>query len=106
MTPYRFIGDKDTALGFRFAGVPGDVVDTPEEALNAFQAALKEQGLVILVMTEQVAQWLNPQVVAHKLTAAQPYIATVEDVWGKRGKTQSLEQLIFEAVGVKILEQK
>lgn len=106
MTPYRFIGDKDTALGFRFAGIPGDEVNTPEEALTAFQAAIKEQGLVILVLTEQVAQWLNPQVIAHKLTASQPYIATIEDVWGKRGKTQSLEQLIYEAVGVKILEQK
>lgn len=106
MTPYRFIGDADTALGFRFAGVPGDVVATPQEAKEAFEAALAERELVILVLTEQVAQWLSEEVTAHKLTSSQPYIATVEDVWGKRGKTQTLEQLIYEAVGVKILEQK
>lgn len=106
MTPYRFIGDQDTALGFRFAGVPGDVVTGREDALRAFQAALADSGLVILVLTEQVAEWLDAEVTAHKLTAAKPYIATVEDVWGNRAKTRSMEQLIYEAVGVKILEQK
>ncbi len=106
MTPFRFIGDADTALGFRFGGVPGDVVATPQEALEAFQAALSDKALVVLVLTGPVAQWLAPQVTAHKLTASKPYIATVEDVWGRRGKTQTLEQLIYEAVGVKIIETK
>ncbi|MCQ2396730.1 MAG: V-type ATP synthase subunit F [Lentisphaeria bacterium] len=106
MTPYRFIGDQDTALGFRFAGVPGDIVANREDALRAFQVALSERGLIILVLTEQVAAWLEPEVTAHKLKAGQPYIATVEDVWGNRAKTRSMEQLIYEAVGVKILEQK
>ena len=106
MTPFRFIGDQDTALGFRFARVPGDVVANAEEASRAFQAALADRELVILVLTEQVAQWIDPEVTAHKLTASRPYIATVEDIWGKRSKARSLEQLIYEAVGVKILEQK
>ncbi|MGN0893187.1 MAG: V-type ATP synthase subunit F [Oligosphaeraceae bacterium] len=106
MTPYRFIGDADTALGFRFGGVPGDVASNPQEALEVFQAALADKSLVVLVLTEQVAQWLAPQVTAHKLNASQPYIATVEDVWGHKGKAQTLEQLIFEAVGVKIIETK
>ena len=106
MTPFRFIGDADTALGFRLAGVPGDIVTTREDALEAFSQALSDRNLVVLVMTEQVAQLISEQVTAHKLTASKPYVATVEDVWGYRGKTQSLEQLIYEAVGVRVVEQK
>ncbi len=104
-TPYRIIADKDTCLGFRFAGVSTSVVTAREDALAAFNSALQEKGLVILILTEQVAELLNDEVTAHKLKAAAPYIATIEDIWGKRGKSRSLEQLIFEAVGVKILEQ-
>lgn len=106
MVPYHIIADKDTELGFRFAGVPGAVVTNRDEALAAFDAALKERGLVILILTEQVAEMLDAEVTAHKLTATPPYIATIEDIWGKRGKRRTLEQLIFDAVGVKILEQK
>ncbi|MBP5300625.1 MAG: V-type ATP synthase subunit F [Victivallales bacterium] len=106
MNPYRIIGDQDTCLGFRFAGVPGDTVASREEALPAFQAALKDQALQILILTEQVADWLAPEVTSHKLSVSRPYIATIQDIWGKVGKQRSLEQLIFEAVGVKILEQK
>lgn len=106
MVPYRIIADKDTALGFRFAGVPGDVVTTRDEALAAFEAAMRQQGLVILILTEQVVELLDNEVTAHKLKATQPYIATIEDIWGKRGRKRSLEQLIFDAVGVKIMEQK
>lgn len=106
MNPYRIIGDQDTCLGFRFAGVPGDTVTSREEALPAFQEALKDKSLQILILTEQVADWLDAEVTAHKLAVSRPYIATIQDIWGKVGRQRSLEQLIYEAVGVKILEQK
>ncbi|MBO7740919.1 MAG: V-type ATP synthase subunit F [Victivallales bacterium] len=106
MVPFRIISDKDTALGFRFAGVPGEAVTSREEALEAFQRARQDSGLVVLILTEQVADLLEEEVTAHKLKAEKPYIATIEDIWGKHGRRRTLEQLIFEAVGVKILEQK
>ena len=105
MVPFRIIADKDTALGFKFAGVPGEAVTGREEALEAFERALAQPGLVILLLTEQVVDMLDAEVTAHKLKAAKPYIATIEDIWGKHGRRRSLEQLIYEAVGVKILEQ-
>lgn len=106
MGAYQVIADKDTALGFRFAGVPGAEVSTREEALAAFKSALADKELVVLIITEQVAELLDAEITAHKLKAAKPFIATVEDIWGKRGKRRTLEQLIYEAVGVKIVEQK
>lgn len=106
MTPFRFIGDADTALGFRFAGVPGDAVSDPQAALEAFQTALADRNLVVLVITEKVSEWLTDQVAAHKLSAQKPFIATVGDVWGTPGKSKTLDQLIFEAVGVKLVDTR
>ena len=106
MTPFRFIGDADTALGFRLAGVPGDIVTTREDALEAFSQALSDRNLVVLVMTEQVAQLISEQVTAHKLTASKPYVATVEDVWGHRGKTPCMDCCAIAARTVRVVEQK
>ena len=105
-SPYRIIADKDTALGFRFAGVPGDVAENHDEALAAFEAALKERDLVVLLLTGPVAEMLDAEVTAHKLKATRPFIATIEDIWGRRGRTRTLEQLIFDAVGIKIVESE
>lgn len=100
--PYRIIGDKDTVLGFSCAGVEGDVVTSRESALPAFERALKMPDLVVLILTEPVAAWLDAEVTAHKLSVKRPYIATIADIWGTRQSGRSLEQLICEAVGVKL----
>ena len=73
MTPFRFIGDADTALGFRLAGVPGDIVTTREDALEAFSQALSDRNLVVLVMTEQVAE--SPWAFCSSNTTASPSLA-------------------------------
>mgnify|MGYP004582677567 FL=1 len=100
--PYRIIGDKDTVLGFSFAGVDGDAVTSRENALPAFENALAMPDLVVLILTEPVAGWLDAEVTAHKLSVKRPYIATIADIWGSGKPARPLEQLICEAVGVKL----
>ena len=101
-SPYRIIGDGDTVLGFSFAGVDGVVATDRETALPAFREALQAPGLVVLILTEAVAALLETEVAAHKFSGEKPYVATIEDIWGSRPGSKSLEQLIFEAVGVKL----
>lgn len=101
-SPYRIIGDKDTVLGFSFAGVEGDVASSRESALAAFENALKMPGLVVLILTGQVASWLDKEVSAHRFSVKRPYIATIADVWDTPVRGRSLEQLICEAVGVRL----
>ena len=83
MSAYHIIGDQDTVLGYRFAGVSGTVANTPEQAREAFAEATRETKDGVLLITE-----------------------AVEDIWGKRGKRRSLQDLIFEAVGIRIVEEK
>ena len=89
-------------LGCRVAGVTGDVVETEEEARAAFRAALADRSLMILLLTEAVEDMLGAEVTAHRMAAIPPYVTIVQDIWAPRGNRRSLQELIGEAVGVKI----
>ena len=44
---YHIIGDQDTVLGYRFAGVTGDVVETEAEARAAALELLRRGAIVL-----------------------------------------------------------
>jgi len=99
----HIIGDQDTVLGYRFAGVTGAPVATAEEAQAAFRAAIGDPAHRILLLTERVERMVEAEVTAHRLAAAPPYIVVIEDIWGADGQRRSLQELIFEAVGIRIV---
>ncbi|NMA20901.1 MAG: hypothetical protein GX927_10025 [Lentisphaerae bacterium] len=103
---YHIIGDKDTVLGYRFAGVTGDVVENEEQARKAFQQATAKSRNGILMITEAVEDMLQEEVMAYRLKATPPFLTVVEDIWGKRGKRRTLQDLIFAAVGIRIVDEK
>lgn len=103
---YHIIGDKDTVLGYRFAGVTGETVENEEQARAAFRLATAKPHNGILLITEEVEDMLKDEVMAYRLKATPPFLTVVEDVWGKRGKRRSLQELIFAAVGIRIVEEK
>ena len=104
MSSYHIIGDQDTVLGYRFAGVTGDAVSTPEEAREAFTRAIRDHQPGILLLTEAVEEMLQDEVKAHRLAVVPPFLAIVPDIWGARPNRKSLTSLIGEAVGVKIVD--
>jgi vacuolar-type H+-ATPase subunit F/Vma7 len=100
---FHVIADQDTVLGFRFAGVVGRSVDTAEAAREAFAEVGKDSSCQILLLSEQVEEWLEREVIAHRLAAAPPYIVMIESVWGPHGHRKTLEEMIYEAVGIRIV---
>ena len=102
MSAYHIIGDKDTVLGYRFAGVSGDVVEDAEQAKTAFENALNDSGITVLLVTEAVEDMIPDMVIKHRMAAIPPYLAVVQDIWGPRGGRKSLQELINEAVGIRI----
>jgi len=101
---FHIIGDADTVLGYRFAGLSGDVVETVEEARVAFKAAIANNRKGVLLITEAVEDMLADDVTAHRLSSKPPYLAVMQDIWGPRGKRRSLQELIYEAVGIRIVQ--
>lgn len=103
MSVYHIIGDADTVLGYRFAGVSGTVVENAEQARAALKRALAEHRGILLI-TEAIEEALSEEVTAHRLRAAAPFLTVVEDIWGKRGKRRSLQDVIYEAIGIRLVD--
>ena len=101
---YHIIGDPDTVLGYRFAGVTGDAVENAEQAREAFNKALSSEEPGILLLTQPIEDMIEEEVTAHRLTSKPPYVAVVPDIWGGGRKRKALQETISEAVGIKIVE--
>lgn len=101
---YHIIGDADTVLGYRFAGVTGDAVENAEQAREAFARAISSDEPGILLLTQPVEDMLEAELTAHRLAAKPPYVAVVPDIWGGGRKRKSLQETISEAVGIKIVD--
>lgn len=103
---FHIIADSDTVLGYQFAGVSGTVVATEEEAARAFREILQSDACQILLLTENVEALLGEAVSRHRLQAVPPYVVVIEDIWGSRGDRKSLQDLIYEAVGIRIVQDE
>ena len=101
---YHIIGDVDTVLGYRFAGVEGNAVSTPDEARQAFLKAIAPGTSGILLVTEDVEGMIEELVTAHRASAKEPFLAVVPSIWGAKKGRKSLQQLINDAVGIKIVD--
>ncbi len=104
--PFHIIGDQDTILGYRLAGVTGAPVQSVDEALAAFEQAIKNGNHDILLLTEPVEQMIADTVTEHRLRCVPPYIVVVRDVQETPVRRKSLEQLVREAAGIRIAQDE
>ena len=74
---YYVIGDEDAVLGFRLVGVSGEAVSTQSEAQRAFDSAIKEKGIGIVIITEPVAELIRATVDRYTFTEDFPLIVEV-----------------------------
>lgn len=103
MASFSIIGDEDTIVGYRFAGVPGIAVDAPEKALEAFRTAVGERSCDILLLTAPVAAMIRDEVLKHRVDAQPPYVVVVGDIWETPAERPSLVDMINEAVGIRLI---
>jgi len=99
---YYVIGDEDTVLGFRFAGVPGEVVQTPDQARAALERFKRPGDVVILIVTETVADMAREEVNALRFDFELPLLVEVPGPGGPSPQRKDLLALIREAVGIKV----
>lgn len=97
------IGDVDTVVGFRLAGIPKAV--TPKDDVMARKALLdftSDTEVSLIVITEQVAERIRETI---EELAERPYPVIVE-IPDKRGqleeKTSPLQRLVRRAIGVEL----
>lgn len=97
------IGDMDTVVGFRLAGIPKAV--SPPDQITARKALLdftSDTEVSLIVITEQIAEQLRETI---EEISERPYPVIVE-IPDKRGqleeKTSPLQRLVKRAIGVEL----
>lgn len=99
---YYVIGDEDTVLGFRFAGVPGEIVRTADEARAALEKFKRPGDVVVLIIADAVADLVRDEVNALRFDFELPLVVEVPGHGGPSSERKDLLALIREAVGIKV----
>ena len=101
-TKIMSIGDVETSLGFKLAGISQVYTEEPEKAAPILRKLAEDPELAILIITEEVAK-ANVDLI--KRIQVNPYPVIVE-VPGKKAKFDSAEDkvraLIKMALGIDI----
>ena len=111
---YLFMGDPELVTAFRFVGIDGVSIRGAEDAQEAFRRVTesydKTSGMVIpgtepckvLILTEEVADWLGDTLIQWQLSDHYPLIVEVPGLMGRLPGRKTLVDSIREAIGVHI----
>jgi V/A-type H+-transporting ATPase subunit F len=115
---YFFIGEGELVTAFRFVGINGIAVYNAEDALAAFKRITvgwhETAGTVlpqdtygtgtchVLIITEEVADWLGNTLVEWQLSDNYPLIVEIPGLLGRHPGRKTLVDSIREAIGVHV----
>jgi len=110
---YGIIAERELVVAFSLVGVKGFVATSRDEALAHFNTLTKQgdassalllemQGLKVLILSEQVSEYLSDEVFRWQMRGDYPLIVEIPCLQGAMQGKKSLEDAIKEAVGVHI----
>ena len=111
---YFFLGDPELVTAFRFVGIAGIPIHGADDACQAFRRITESYdenaGIVlpgtescrVLIITEEVADWLGDTLVQWQLLERYPLIVEVPGLLGRLPGRKTLVESIREAIGVRV----
>ncbi len=109
---YFIIGERELVLAFSLVGVSGAVAVNRDEALDAFNRVTGKGGAVssptsgkrpkILILTEQVAMFLEKEIMEWQLGADYPLVVEIPGINGHMSGRRTLTDSIREAIGIQV----
>lgn len=99
---YHVIGEEDTVLGFRYAGVSGEIVRTADEARAALERAARLGDIAVLIITDTIADLVRDEVNRLRFDFELPLVVEVPGPGGPSPQRKDLLALIREAVGIRV----
>jgi V/A-type H+-transporting ATPase subunit F len=99
---YHVIGDEDTVLGFRYAGIPGEIVTDAASAHEAFERIRHLPDVAIIIITDVIADLIRAEVNAERFDRVLPLVVEVPGPSGPSPQRRDLLSLIREAVGIRV----
>ena len=111
---YFFLGEAELVTAFRFIGITGQSVHNADDARDAFQRLTQSYdetaGTVlpgietcrVLIVTEEVADWLGDSLIHWQLSDRYPLIVELPGLMGRMTNRKTLTESIREAIGVSV----
>ena len=111
---YFFLGDPELVTAFRFVGIEGVPVSDAGIAREVFRRITERYdetaGTVlpgaercrVLIMTEEVADWLGDTLVSWQLSDRYPLIVELPGILGRLPGRKTLVDSIREAIGIHV----
>ena len=102
MRIFAVADDEDTLTGLRLAGIEGRFAEEKRDIQARIDEVCADEQTAILVITESCAQKVPDTVKALQLSGTNPLVVVVPDSSGSTRRSDSITQLIREAIGIKI----
>ena len=111
---YFFIGEPELVTAFRFIGIAGHPVYNADDAADAFRRITESydetagtalpgmETCRVLIVTEEVADWLGESLVKWQLSDRYPLIVELPGLLGRQVGRKTLADSIREAIGVRV----
>ena len=125
---YFFLGDPELVTAFRFVGIHGISVSNADYARDVFSKIVESRGGTavnfrrdmlgtmspseiillpseqcnVLIITEEVADWLGDLLVKWQLLGRYPLIVEMPGILGRHADRKTLVDSIREAIGVHV----
>jgi V/A-type H+-transporting ATPase subunit F len=111
---YFFIGDAELVTAFRFVGIEGAQAGDADGARAVFRRVTEgwdeTAGAVmpgvekcqVLIITEEVADWLGDLLVNWQLSDSYPLVVEVPGLLGRHPGRKTLVDQIREAIGIHV----
>jgi len=99
---YFFLGDPELVTAFRFVGIAGASVRDSDDALSAFRRITGAESCRILILTEEVADWLGDTLVQWQMSDRYPLVVEVPGLMGRLPGRKTLVDSIRGAIGIHI----
>jgi V/A-type H+-transporting ATPase subunit F len=96
------IGHQEAVLGFSLVGIEGKVTSTAEEANRALDEALTRDDVGIILVTHDIAQFIEPRMDQLKIRSTIPLVIEIPGPEGVGSGEPSLSDVVLRAIGVKI----
>jgi V/A-type H+-transporting ATPase subunit F len=96
------LGDEDTVLGFRLAGIRGTVAQPGEGLAEQFRRLVGEEQANVVFITERLAAGIRALVDSYRMRGAFPVVVEIPDAQGPMAGRRSIADLIREAIGFQV----
>ena len=99
---FYVIGDRETVLGLRLAGVEGCVAGDRDSALAALRNSMTRKNTGVVLVTEQLAAQMREEVDAHVFGAGTPLLLEIPGAEGASPSRPAIGDIVRKATGISL----